>query len=399
MRSIFPTPAPPDWRVDWAALERLCPFIAELAGCPQDPIHHAEGDVAVHTRMVVEALAAMPAWRALPVEDRAIVFAAALLHDVAKPATTRTEIDGRISARGHSARGEVRVRGMLYRGMHRIGIASASASAANDGGSADDAILPVDPSQREQIASLVRWHQVPYFLVERDDAVRQALRVTASARADLLALVAEADARGRTCADQARLLDNIALFVEQCRELGCLTGPRAFPSDHSRFLYFQKPGRDPEHHAHDGTRSVVTLMCGLPAAGKDAWIARHRAGLPVVSLDDLRRALDVDPEDRQHAVAEAAEARMREHLRAGRSFVFNATNLARKLRATWIGLCAAYDARVEIVYVEVPWPELRARNRARTGAERVPERVIERMLERWEIPDATEAHRVEWARP
>ena len=34
--------------------------------------------------------------------------------------------------------------------------------------------------------------------------------------------------RGRICADQSRLLDNVALFGEFCREQGCLTGPLPF---------------------------------------------------------------------------------------------------------------------------------------------------------------------------
>ena len=91
-------PEPPNWLVAWDELDRIYPWIRRLAGCPQDAIHHAEGDVWIHTRMVCEALAALPAWRSLPDEERHIVFAAALLHDVGKPDCTRREPDGRISS-------------------------------------------------------------------------------------------------------------------------------------------------------------------------------------------------------------------------------------------------------------------------------------------------------------
>src|SRR3712207_3871066 len=90
-------PAPPDFRVVWGVIEREFPALRDAAGCPQDPVHHAEGDVLTHTRMVVEALAALPAWRALPREEREIVFTAALLHDIAKPACTRVE-GGRVTS-------------------------------------------------------------------------------------------------------------------------------------------------------------------------------------------------------------------------------------------------------------------------------------------------------------
>src|SRR3954471_8783780 len=96
---FLPTPAPPVWRVAWDELDRGYPWVRNLAGCPQDPVYHAEGDVWVHTRMACEALAGLAAWRALPEEERRVLFAAALLHDVAKPECTRTGPDGRLTAR------------------------------------------------------------------------------------------------------------------------------------------------------------------------------------------------------------------------------------------------------------------------------------------------------------
>src|SRR3954453_7871923 len=86
-----------------------------MKGCPQNPDRHAEGDVWIHVHLVAEAMAALPAWRELPEDDRQLLFAAALLHDVAKPACTRVEHDGRISSRGHSWRGAVQARRILWR--------------------------------------------------------------------------------------------------------------------------------------------------------------------------------------------------------------------------------------------------------------------------------------------
>ena len=81
-----PCPQPPDWRVDWETLDATFPWVRNLRGCPQDPIRHAEGDVWTHVRMVCEAMAGLEAWRALPELERKLLFTAALLHDVAKPA-------------------------------------------------------------------------------------------------------------------------------------------------------------------------------------------------------------------------------------------------------------------------------------------------------------------------
>jgi len=52
-------PLAPDYRVPWEELQ-VFPWVRALEACPQDPIHHAEGNVWIHTRMVLETLAALP---------------------------------------------------------------------------------------------------------------------------------------------------------------------------------------------------------------------------------------------------------------------------------------------------------------------------------------------------
>src|SRR5262249_18520784 len=72
VRMILPVPAPPAFRVDWDGLEDALAAAVDpavLAATPQDAAYHAEGDVWVHTCMVVEALVADPDWRALPDEE------------------------------------------------------------------------------------------------------------------------------------------------------------------------------------------------------------------------------------------------------------------------------------------------------------------------------------------
>lgn len=368
MSEQFPwCPEPPLYALDWDAVEQAFPQLRRMEGCPQDSTHHAEGDVLVHTRMVVEALTSSAAWRALPRGEREIVFTAALLHDVAKPDCTRVE-DGRITSRGHSKRGAVAARTLLW-GM--------------------DAPF----GAREQVAALIRFHQIPFFLIDKPDARRTLYEVSQTARCDLLALVAEADARGRVCADSQRLLDNISLFTQYAEEHECLSGPRRFPNDHGRFLYFRREGRDPDYPAYDDTACEVVMMSGLPGAGKDFWVAENLADWPVVSLDALRREMKVSPTANQGPVVSRAREAAREYLRRRRPFVWNATNVSRQLRELSVNLFAAYNARVRIVYVEAPEARLFAQNRER--ADPVPAEVIRKLTARWEVPDLTEAHRVD----
>ena len=373
-------PQPPGFAVDDAAVRD---FLAggvsadAMAATGQDAGFHAEGDVWTHTRMVVDALVALPAWRGLDADARAIVFAASLLHDVGKPSTTRDE-GGRLTSRGHSARGEHLVRRWLWRDGVPFGV-------------------------REHVCALVRHHQVPFFGVTRPaaDAARTAARLSLRLRHDWLCLVAEADARGRRCADaadQARILDHVALWAEHCRELGALDRPRAFASDHTRVVYLEADDagrRSPDVLAHDDTAAEVVVLSGLPATGKDSWLRAHRPELPVVSLDAMRAELDVDGADDQGAVIAAARDAARGHLRAATPFAWNATNVSARVRGRVIELLRGYRARVHVVYCEAPAEVQEARNRRRPSP--VPAAAIDRMLDRWTVPALDEAHAVTYA--
>ncbi|PMB20383.1 AAA family ATPase [Fischerella thermalis] len=57
-------------------------------------------------------------------------------------------------------------------------------------------------------------------------------------------------------------------------------------------------------------------------------------------------------------------------------------------------LFASYQARIRIVYLEAPWPELLRRNRDRPA--KVPEKVLYRMKNRLEMRNITEVQVVDW---
>ena len=101
------------------------PEIGALAGVPQDPSWHPEGDVGIHTMLVVDAAARIAARENLEGDPRAVLLFSALCHDFAKPATTQLrDRDGRQrwTSWGHEAAGGPMARAFL----ERIGIKSAS---------------------------------------------------------------------------------------------------------------------------------------------------------------------------------------------------------------------------------------------------------------------------------
>lgn len=371
--SLPGSPAPPGWDLCWDTLAAsFQDVLAPLAGCRQDPVFHAEGDVLIHTRGVVEAMAADEAWRALPAPPRSTLLAAALLHDIGKPHTSRVE-EGRIRTRGHAARGAAMVRRLLYRAH---GLESP----------------PLH--QREEIVELVRHHGLAISLLKKEDPVWSALAATARLPGRWLAMLGRADVLGRESSDRAELLDRLDLFQEHCLELGCLEGPRSFPSGEVRHRYLNRDLSHPDAPLPEPAGSRVALLSGLPGAGKDTWISTQGRGRAVISLDDIRRRMGVKPDGNQGRVAQEARAQARPLLAAGEPFIWNSTNTTRSMRRRLVRYFRRYNAHVTITYIETPYTELRRRNRAR-GKGALPASVLERLVDGLEVPAPQEANAVE----
>jgi len=134
--------------------------------------------------------------------------------------------------------------------------------------------------------------------------------------------------------------------------LNCFEKPYQFGIDHARFVFFRQKEPNLHYVPQEEFSCNVTLLSGLPGSGKDSWLKKHRNDLPILSLDDVRKELDIAPTDNQGKVAQLAKERRREHLRNRVPFAFNAINTMKLTRTRWIDLFADYNARIEIVYVE-----------------------------------------------
>ncbi|WDC30871.1 AAA family ATPase [Escherichia albertii] len=355
----------------WSVLRQRFSWVEEMHNTPQDPVHHGEGDVGVHTEMVLHALVALPEFQQLPAQQQEVLWAAALLHDVEKRSTTVQE-NGRILSPGHARRGELTVRQILWRD------------------------IPTPFVLREQIVALVRLHGLPLWLLERPGPER--LLLSAAMRIDtrLLALLARADLLGRQSPDQQSMLERSDLFALFCQEQQCWGKARAFASDSAHWHYLTHEQSSPDFVPWVVEPFEVILLCGLPGMGKDRYISEQYQGMEVISLDDMRRRINASPDDKTATgrIVQQAKEEARVFLRQKKPFVWNATNITRQLRSQLISLFTAYGARVKIVYLEVPWAQWKQQNARRKYA--VPEAVVMRMASRLEVPQPDEAHSVEY---
>jgi predicted kinase len=353
----------PDMVAAWESAGALGISRDDMVACEQHPAWHGEGDVAVHTEMALAALVQDPAWQGLEEDSRGEVYAAVLLHDVGKPSVTTLQ-EGIWRAPGHAGRGEKMVRGALWR-------------------------AGIDFFVRERICSMIRYHLHPFHLLEKDDPRYNVLLIGESVPGAWLAMVARADATGRICEDQGETLAGVALFAEMCEEFGCDKGAYPFGSGRSRYEYFRQLNRmrDPAYTAYDEQRQRLTLMVGLPGAGKSRW-AKDQEEL-VISLDAMGAQASGRGKVQWRNGLRNAKGWTVEELRDGRNVTIDATNLTREGRRAWRDLAGRYDTDVRTVVVEASVGEITQRLRAREDRQKW-NMLLTKMCERWETPSTDE---------
>lgn len=188
------------WLYDLGVAAQLFPELVALVGVTQEEEWHPEGDVDVHTLLVVDE--ARKLIDDLPYSKQVAVMLGAVAHDFGKPATTKF-FDGRWRAHGHDEAGVEPTKTFLDKlNIHTL-----------DG-----------YDVREQVIQLVRYHLKPgeFYKVKGigDGAFR---RLARKVEPDLLYRVAKADSLGRNAPwiPKDKWFDSVPMewFIQRVRDL------------------------------------------------------------------------------------------------------------------------------------------------------------------------------------
>jgi tRNA nucleotidyltransferase (CCA-adding enzyme) len=180
---------------DLGVIERLFPEIHALIGCPQEPEWHPEGDVWIHTLMVIDQ--ARRRLDGLDHPRQAALMLGAVCHDLGKPPTTAF-LDGRIRSIDHEQAGVAPASSLLDRlNVHSLG----------------------GFDVRREVLGMVAHHLKPLSFYKADPRAGDGAfrRLALKVDLELLARLALSDCLGRTGDFDC---SGIQWFLDRARALG-----------------------------------------------------------------------------------------------------------------------------------------------------------------------------------
>jgi tRNA nucleotidyltransferase (CCA-adding enzyme) len=186
--------------LELGVIHRLFPELEALVGCEQEPEWHPEGDVWVHTLLVVDQARQRIDDLARP--RQVVVMLGALCHDLGKPSTTAF-LDGRIRSMDHEQAGVAPAAAVL----DRLNVNSIDGY-----------------DVRHEVLGIVAHHLKPGMFRQAPTPVSDGAfrRLSQKVDLELLARVAKSDCLGRGGGFDCSAMD---WFLDRARELGVQHAP------------------------------------------------------------------------------------------------------------------------------------------------------------------------------
>ena len=375
------------------------PWLLDLKKTEQDEQWHAEGNVHIHTDMVLTELYKLIEAETLTADEVLALVLSALLHDIAKPRTTKViERNGRscLICPNHEEQG----RNYVLLRLLDIGAPAPMA---------------------KTVADLVGYHQMPKRLLMRDMGLAGFALLQRQVDLKLLYYLELADMRGRECVDRDEQVEWMEFFKEEVIRLNLWQGKpytswvnkldEEFSTEGEDFcrVALAKVIRDFEvgkiHSVEEGIARTYSLkqgypelilLCGLSGSGKSTWVKSLVDDYEIISLDEIREELTgKESNQKKNAqVVQLAKERLKVALAKKRKVVYDATNLRKDLRQKLLQLAENYGAYTEIIFFAKPLKQSKKSNRSRER--QVGDGILTHQLDRLQLPEVQESHRLRY---
>lgn len=371
----------------------------------QDNLWHSEGNVRIHTNMVMNELLNLNDYNSLCESEKKILIYAALFHDYAKPITTKTRVKN---------------------GVERIVAPDHEIIAAS--------LLFFTNKPKE--LNNYEWMSV-INLVKSHDLLKKAIingcekrffynSLIESDSNKLLYILEKADVLGRTCIDKNEQIDIVELFKEFCFYYSLWDKNDIEKEMKDNIAYIKEKRRDVtdtqaktifkkhinsiikgvSYHIDEEIsksynyfgkekKSSVTILCGISGSGKTSFIKNNLdRKTKIISLDDIRLQIfgHAESQKNNNEVKRIAYNKLKECLQNGDDCVWDATNIRFDFRKKIIDMCEAYNGTSRIIIINNQLENIIKLDKKRDRV--VGQDVIYEQIKRFQLPLRTESDEV-----
>lgn len=379
------------------------PLLKELKQTEQDPEWHSEGDVHIHTNMVIDEIYKIFEKETLSLSEKYILLMSAIFHDIGKTKTSKwKEVLGKqhLTAKGHE-----------YEGMSYLTYR----------------LLEEDMTKEEynSILDLVGYHQVPKLLIVKDNISKWDYKLlTEKTSGKLFYLLELADMLGRTCIDKEDQVDYIEMFKMYAIDYNCYEtksnideelrklfinqfnendeSALSFLIGKTKKRLYDKDIIDPvvsyqKYYENKNNHGVLYLMCGISGSGKTTTINNIKKDHTidtVIELDTLRQNHKLKSNNRREIdgrVRQESKELLKRALANKESVIFDACNHRKDFRDVLFGIAEEYKAKTVLVFVQTSFKDC-IKNDQNRNVRNLGKEIINTQKEQFQYPERYEAN-------
>lgn len=342
------------------------PLFNQMLTTEQNSEWHKEGNVAVHTQLVTEAMANYLDERAFNKESEyyLLMMAAAICHDIGKVTTTKfNEKINKYTCRNHAKEG-----GRLARLL----------------------FFDEDVELREKLCYMIRHHMDAFEIVKENKIFYNTIKSSMGIvplRDMLILHYCDVISSKNDKEDENSVQDRINKIIATAKTIYCYDKPYMFDKRKHRNQCFYEPTGSVK--VNKNANFQVYVMVGIAGAGKDTWIEKNIPDVKVLCRDHIRTEIGIEGDkphgtkEQEDKVTEIINERIIECCEKQESFVLNNTNLKLQYRDELHKMIYKYNP--EIIYVYIEAPSIEDNKKRRKG--QIDSRTIERMAKSFDFPE------------